>query len=103
MKSVGVKNLKNQLSRYLKLVREGESVYVTDRDEVIAEIHRPTRPLKGHVSQWEAFLNEQEEQGALVRAQRTESTVLADLKKEAPWPKGSSTDALLDEIRSDRF
>ena len=38
---VGVKNLKNNLSAYLRQVRKGVRVLVTDRDEVIAELARP--------------------------------------------------------------
>jgi hypothetical protein len=36
------------------MVREGETILVTDRDEVIAEIHRPTQPFQGKLSRWEA-------------------------------------------------
>lgn len=38
MVEVGVRELKNSLSRYLKRVREGETVVVTDRGEPIARI-----------------------------------------------------------------
>ena len=38
---VGVKSLKNNLSSYLRQVKRGVRVLVTDRDEVIAEIGRP--------------------------------------------------------------
>src|SRR6266567_5534270 len=38
---VGVKNLKNNLSAYLRQVKRGVRVLVTDRDEVIAEIGKP--------------------------------------------------------------
>jgi antitoxin (DNA-binding transcriptional repressor) of toxin-antitoxin stability system len=38
---VGVKNLKNNLSAYLRRVKRGVRVLVTDRDEVIAEIGKP--------------------------------------------------------------
>ncbi len=38
---VGVKNLKNNLSAYLRQVKRGRRVLVTDRDEVIAEIAKP--------------------------------------------------------------
>jgi antitoxin (DNA-binding transcriptional repressor) of toxin-antitoxin stability system len=41
MKSVGVRELKNRLSEYLRQVRAGEAVLVTDRGEVIAEINAP--------------------------------------------------------------
>jgi antitoxin (DNA-binding transcriptional repressor) of toxin-antitoxin stability system len=41
MKSVGVRELKNRLSEYLREVRAGERVLVTDRGEVIAELAPP--------------------------------------------------------------
>jgi antitoxin (DNA-binding transcriptional repressor) of toxin-antitoxin stability system len=56
MKSVGIKNLKNNLSRYLKMVRESEVIYVTDRDNVVAEIHKPLDPPA--LSRWQSFLQE---------------------------------------------
>lgn len=42
MKVVGVKELKARLSEYLRMVRAGETVLVTDRDDVVAEL-RPAR------------------------------------------------------------
>jgi prevent-host-death family protein len=41
MRTVGVRELKNRLSEYLRIVRTGESVLITDRSEVIAEIVPP--------------------------------------------------------------
>jgi antitoxin (DNA-binding transcriptional repressor) of toxin-antitoxin stability system len=41
MKAVGVRELKNRLSEYLRLVRAGEDILVTDRGEVIAQLRRP--------------------------------------------------------------
>jgi antitoxin (DNA-binding transcriptional repressor) of toxin-antitoxin stability system len=41
MRAVGVRELKNRLSEYLRLVRAGEHVLVTDRGEVIAELAPP--------------------------------------------------------------
>ncbi len=46
---VGVKNLKNNLSAYLRQVKRGVRVLVTDRDEVIAEIGRPRRDELGEL------------------------------------------------------
>lgn len=40
MRTVGVRDLKNRLSHYLRLVRNGESVLITDRGEVVAEVRR---------------------------------------------------------------
>ena len=41
MKTVGVRELKNRLSEYLRDVRGGDSVLVTDRGEVVAELSPP--------------------------------------------------------------
>jgi prevent-host-death family protein len=41
MKTVGVRELKDRLSEYLREVKAGESVLVTDRGAVIAEISSP--------------------------------------------------------------
>jgi prevent-host-death family protein len=41
VKTVGVRDLKNKLSEYLRRVRLGESVLVTDRGEVVAELQPP--------------------------------------------------------------
>ena len=50
MKAVAVKELKNRLSSYLREVREGEVVLVTDRGRVVAELRQPSSgtPLTGH-------------------------------------------------------
>ena len=41
MRSVGVKVLKNKLSEYIRLAASGETVLVTDRDRVVAELVPP--------------------------------------------------------------
>lgn len=41
MRSVGIKVLKNKLSEYIRIASEGETVLVTDRDRVVAEITAP--------------------------------------------------------------
>ena len=38
MRTVGIRDLKNGLSRYLKLVRNGETIVVTERGEPVARI-----------------------------------------------------------------
>jgi antitoxin (DNA-binding transcriptional repressor) of toxin-antitoxin stability system len=42
MKEVGIRELKNRLSEYVRLVRGGEVVQVTDRGEVVAELRPPS-------------------------------------------------------------
>ncbi len=45
MRTVGIRDLKNRLSEYLRLVRAGEEILITDRDEIVAEISLP-RPAR---------------------------------------------------------
>lgn len=41
MRTVGLKLLKDRLSEYIRLVNSGETVLVTDRDRVVAELRPP--------------------------------------------------------------
>jgi prevent-host-death family protein len=41
MKTVGVRELKNRLSEYIRQVRSGETVLVSDRGEIVAELTPP--------------------------------------------------------------
>jgi antitoxin (DNA-binding transcriptional repressor) of toxin-antitoxin stability system len=41
MKAVGIKVLKNKLSEYVRLASRGETILITDRDEVVAELTQP--------------------------------------------------------------
>ena len=46
MRAVGLKTLKNKLSEYVRLAAGGETVLVTDRERVVAELV-PPRPGRG--------------------------------------------------------
>lgn len=41
MRAVGLKTLKNKLSEFVRIAARGETVLVTDRDRVVAEIVPP--------------------------------------------------------------
>jgi hypothetical protein len=41
LKTVGVKDLKDNLSAYLREVRRGTRILVTDRSRIVAELHEP--------------------------------------------------------------
>jgi antitoxin (DNA-binding transcriptional repressor) of toxin-antitoxin stability system len=47
MRAIGIKVLKNKLSEYMRLAASGETVLVTDRDRVVAELRPPSpeRPV----------------------------------------------------------
>lgn len=48
MRAVGIKTLKNRLSEYVRLAASGETVLVTDRDRVVAELGPPS-PGRGEL------------------------------------------------------
>lgn len=50
MRVIGLKILKNKLSEYVRLATGGETVLVTDRDRVVAEIVPPHAGVGAHVS-----------------------------------------------------
>jgi antitoxin (DNA-binding transcriptional repressor) of toxin-antitoxin stability system len=41
MKVVGIRELKNRLSEYVRMVRRGDEILVTDRGVVVAELRQP--------------------------------------------------------------
>ncbi len=67
MITVGIRNLKNSLSRYLKLVKSGETVLITDRNKIIAELV-PVRERAEGLKILNAYIEEQAEKGSLMRA-----------------------------------
>jgi antitoxin (DNA-binding transcriptional repressor) of toxin-antitoxin stability system len=56
MGSVGLKTLKNKLSEYVRLTAGGETVLVTDRDRVVAEIG-PPNPARSSILSNELLLD----------------------------------------------
>ncbi len=93
MRAVGIKTLKNKLSEYVRLVAAGETVLITDRDKVVAEL---VPPQAG-------------------RAERAGDVLLAEAVRKgwvappllagppAPPPKtGVSLERVLEELRADR-
>lgn len=48
MRAVGIKSLNSRLSEYVRLAAQGETVLVTDRDRVVAELG-PPRPERSPI------------------------------------------------------
>lgn len=99
MKAVGVKLLKARLSEYLRLVRTGETVLITDRDEVVAEL-RPARRQGAPAVSVEDRLQVLADAGTITRPSvpKGEWTWKA---KGLGLPAGAA-DRVLDTIRADR-
>ncbi|MGH7717835.1 MAG: type II toxin-antitoxin system Phd/YefM family antitoxin [Gemmatimonadaceae bacterium] len=67
MKAVGIKQLKARLSEYLREVRRGETLLVTDRDEIVAEL-RPARRQPGLPDEPDELLDALAQTGEITRA-----------------------------------
>lgn len=50
MRAIGIKALKDRLSEYVRLAAAGETVLVTDRDRVVAELGPPRPGRAEHAS-----------------------------------------------------
>jgi antitoxin (DNA-binding transcriptional repressor) of toxin-antitoxin stability system len=44
METVGIRQLKNNLSRYVRQVEGGDVIMVTDRGRIVAELRAPSAP-----------------------------------------------------------
>ncbi len=98
MQAVGVKQLKARLSEYLRAVKAGEVILVTDRNEVVAEL-RPARP-RPPLSESEDALQELAADGQVTRASQSKGRWRWKAKGLG-LPAGTAQ-ALLDELRTDR-
>lgn len=98
MKTVGIRELKNQLSHYLRLVKKGEIIFITEHNRVIAEISgKNDIPEKDFAIV--DYLNQKIEEGKIVPAVR-KSSIVRTLKGGEPafdWK------ALYNENREDRI
>lgn len=100
MKSVGIKALKNELSHYLRLVKEGELIFITDRDEIIAELRQPSTAYASSVSKFDSFMAEVTTGGEGSKAKEM-TNIEEILKEQIKWKDISAMDAL-NKSREDR-
>ncbi len=94
MRSVGIKALKNRLSEYVRLAAAGETVLVTDRDRVVAELIPPRAGRAAEVS--DAALAELVRRGWLTPPASPEAPLPPRL------PSSSTLRQVLKELDSDR-
>ena len=97
MRSVGIKALNSRLSEYVRLAASGETVLVTDRDQVVAELG-PLRDIRSPVLA-DAFLAEAVRSGVL-----TPPAMAGSGPPPKPPPVTTLNEVLaeLDESRRDR-
>ena len=98
MKSVGIRELKNRLSYYVRRARAGQEIRVTDRGEPVAELVPPRRsPSRKDMGHW---LEELARRGlATLGGPRDRSVYRRRMRRLAP--RGTAV-KLIDEERGDR-
>ncbi len=84
MKTVGIRELKNELSRYIRLVKEGETVLVTDRGTVVAELRSTEKKITVEHKNTRIVLEKMEKSGEVKRAKRQQSIVDTLIQKNYP-------------------
>ena len=95
MRAVGIKTLKNKLSEYIRVASHGETILVTDRDRVVAEIGPPQPGRSEHVS--DALLAEIIRHGWL----RPPLTTSSRVPQRKPVARLAEILSELDEDRAD--
>ena len=94
-KSVGARELKTRFGRYLRAVRSGATLLVTERGEPVAEL----RPLpKDRGAGLDRQLEEMASHGLLTRASGERLKPFQPVRSA-----GSSKETNLDDDREDRF
>jgi prevent-host-death family protein len=93
MLSVGLKTLKNKLSEYVRIAARGETVLITDRDRVVAELVPPRETRSDSLP--DAVLAEAVRRGHLTPA------LLPPGRPPESAPVAKLED-LLEEVASDR-
>ena len=97
MQSVGIKTLKNRLSEYVRVAAAGETVLVTDRGQVVAELVSPR--VRADASPAERLLGDLLRQGLLAPAKVPPAT---RLPRSKPVAKIDEVLRDLDDSRAER-
>src|ERR1700740_1806536 len=95
-KTVGVRELRQNLSRYLERVKEGETLTVTERG------HEVARLVPSHPTVDPYYVELAEKYGATVPTKRLVDAIKSLPPLDKPAPTGT-TDAFLEESRGERF
>jgi antitoxin (DNA-binding transcriptional repressor) of toxin-antitoxin stability system len=98
MRTVGIRQLKNKLSEYVRLVRSGETILVTDRGEAVAELGPPGRAQPESLR---PGLAELVRRGLVSRLPSLPNSPDAYPRMPQIVPNGTA-ERVLDDIRGDR-
>lgn len=101
MKRVGVRDLKDNLSRYLRAVADGETILVTDRGRVVAEVRPASVPDLGEDSE-DARMQKLIREGRARPPRDPRRLKISELIGSGPYSPEGTTAAGLDWDRDDQ-
>jgi len=96
MISIGVRDLKNQLSHFLRLVQAGEHVLVTDHGRVVAELRQAEGGRQGQRLPFAALT-----QAGAIRLPTVAGDPLSDFPSRMDRTRDGLAQALIDEDRGE--
>ncbi|MDR1230412.1 MAG: type II toxin-antitoxin system prevent-host-death family antitoxin [Spirochaetaceae bacterium] len=99
MITVGIRDLKNQLSQYLQYVKDGEKVTVMEHNRIIAEIIVPEK--KNTNTSIEEKFEQLKREGKMILSKQNETLVkkpyITEEEKKIKW------ESIYNDVRADRF
>lgn len=98
VKAVGIKQLKARLSEYIRLVKGGDTILVTEREEVVAEI-RPARRQSAPPEEIDDLLQALADAGEITRPSLPKQGWTWEVRGLG-LPEGTSK-TLLDDLRDE--
>lgn len=96
MKAIGIREVKNNLSAYIREVRRGKVIQIADRGVVVAELRCPSSPSSDE-STYERLV----EQGKIIPPARRFEATLVPLSRTRPRFPSGYVNELIDSDRTE--
>lgn len=101
LETTGIKNLRDNLSKYLERVALGVRVLVSDRGKVVAELREPSSDYATPKNRSDELMHGWESQGFLESGTTNQYDYIGALKRSAVVSKDGSWRELLDREREE--
>lgn len=99
MITVGIKNLRDSLSKYINIAKSGEKVLITDHNRVVAEII-PSSAQGASSDLLKEYIEEQTTHGTMIEA--SENSRIEEAKQTAEYDK-SLAEGIYRDSRKERI
>ena len=99
MITVGIRNLRNSLSKYINIAKAGERILITDHDRIVAELV-PSEQADENSSLLAKYMEEQIINGSVIKS--TKRTIL-EKSRNKDEPETNITSGIYNETRDERI